>query len=243
MFRSGAVVFIVSIFAALTLGCATYRGTASSAEPATVARQGNWKMVPRFPLVRQVDDEDCGAASLAAVLRYWGQTATPESIEAALGQKDSRLQAGEMQSYAKSSGLRSYVFYGTMKDIAREIDQGRPVIVGLGKMFDGEKKALSHYEVVVGYEPTKKQVLLLDPGRGWQVDSFEGFAKEWAVSKAVTIVAYPATGGATASIDESYASREATAPEAKKYRAGDVLVISASTLAVILLVVLLIVLL
>jgi len=60
-----------------------------------------------------------------------------------------------------------------------------------------EKNALSHYEVVVGYEPNKKQLLLLDPARGWQVDSFEGFAKEWAVSKGVTIVTFPDSGAGT----------------------------------------------
>jgi len=43
---------------------------------------------------------------------------------------------------------------------------------------------------VVGYEPKKRLVLLLDPGRGWQVDTFEGFAREWAISKGVTVVAF-----------------------------------------------------
>jgi hypothetical protein len=42
--------------------------------------------------------------------------------------------------------------------------------------------------------------------------------------------------------EQRYASREAAAPQAKKYRGGDVIVISASVLVVILLVVLIIVL-
>jgi hypothetical protein len=58
------------------------------------------------------------------------------------------------------------------------------VIVGLGKKYE-ESRAISHYEVVVGYEPKKQRVLLLDPGRGWQVDSLRGFAEEWARSKGV----------------------------------------------------------
>lgn len=175
--------------AALSLGCATYRGTASEAQPSVVAREGAWLMVPRFPLVFQADNDDCGAAALAAVVRFWGYPASPQSIEAALGRKDNRLQAGDMETYARSLGLRSYVFFGTMKDIVHELEQGRPIIVGLGKKME-EKKAISHYEVVVGYEPKKKELLLLDPGRGWQIDSLDGFAKEWALSKAVTIVAF-----------------------------------------------------
>ena len=175
--------------AGLSLGCAAYRGTATEAQPSVVAREGAWMMVPRFPLVFQADNDDCGAAALAAVMRFWGYPASPQSIEAALGRKDNRLRAGDMETYARNAGLRSYVFFGTMKDIVHELGQGRPVIVGLGKKFE-EKKAISHYEVVVGYEPTKKQLLLLDPGRGWQIDSLDGFAKEWALSKAVTIVAF-----------------------------------------------------
>jgi predicted double-glycine peptidase len=255
---SGTLVLIA--MAALSFGCASYRGTATGTQPSVVAQQGQWTMVPNFPHTAQTGDKDCGAAALAAVLRYWGHSASPESIEATLGRADNRLQAGDMEAYTRSLGLRSYVFFGTMKDVMHEIEQGRPVIVGLGKMVD-EKKALSHYEVVVGYEPNKKQVLLLDPARGWQVDSFDGFAKEWAISKAVTIVAFPATEMAAAGIAEAaaktaslppgtalgsltdaqrYAARETASPDAKKYRGGDYIVISASALAVILLVVLII---
>ena len=263
---------VLVAIAALGLGCASYRGTANAAQPSVVAQEGQWTMVPSFPLVQQADDNDCGAAALAAVLRFWGRAASPQSIEASIGRSDNGLQAGDMETYARSMGLRSHVFYGTMKDIVHELEQGRPVIVGLGKMFE-EKKAVSHYVVVVGYEPNKKQLLLLDPGRGWQVDSLDGFAKEWAISKAVTIVAYPDIGTgsgavaaesvpkvtvsvspkvasvprgaalATATEDQRYADREAAAPDAKKFTGGNVIVISATTVAIILLIVIIIILL
>ena len=249
----GAALFLI-IMATFAVGCASYRGTATSAQPSVVSQEGHWTMVRNFPHVAQQGDKDCGAASLAAVLRYFGQSASPESIATAMNSTDSRLSAGEMATYARDAGLRSYVFYGTMKDVVHELDRGRPVIVGLGKMID-EKKALSHYEVVVGYEPNKKQVLLLDPARGWQVDSYEGFANEWAISKAVTIVVLPdAQKGTATRLDrragtelepstteaQLYAAREATSPEAKKYRGGDYIVISASALIVILLVVIIV---
>jgi predicted double-glycine peptidase len=255
---------VLAAMATLIFGCASYQGTASTAQPSTLAQQGQWTMVRNFPHVAQTHGSDCGAAALAAVLRFWGHSASPQSIEAALGAEDNRLKAGDMESYARTLGMRSYVFYGTMKDVVHELEQGRPVIVGLGKMVD-DKKALSHYEVVVGWEPNKKQVLLLDPARGWQVDSLEGFAREWAVSKGVTIVAFPDSGAASASAANSdsapkavslpvgaavasmtdaqrYAARETTSAEAKKYRGGDYIVISASALAVVLLVVLILIL-
>jgi ABC-type bacteriocin/lantibiotic exporter with double-glycine peptidase domain len=181
------------LVAVMSLGCATYRGTATSAEPVALARQGNWYMVASFPLVRQEKSNDCGAAALASVLKFWGRPATPSSIEAAIGRKEARLRAGDMAEYARKQGLRAYVFFGTMNDVVYELKRGRPVIVGLGKEY-AEKKAISHYEVVVGYEPKQKRVLLLDPGRGWQVDSLDGFAEEWVRSKGVTLVAFEPPG-------------------------------------------------
>jgi ABC-type bacteriocin/lantibiotic exporter with double-glycine peptidase domain len=175
--------------AILCLGCASYTGTARAVDPYAAARQGKWWMVPSFPRVMQDQRNDCGAAALAAVMRFWGHPDTPELIEQELGRSDHRLRAGDIANYARTKGLHSYVFFGTMTDVAHELRRGRPVIVGLGKSF-AEKKALSHYEVVVGYEPEKKLVLLLDPGRGWQVDTLRGFAEEWARTKGVTIVAF-----------------------------------------------------
>jgi len=259
-----AFALLLAAIAALGLGgCASYQGTATSVQPSVVAKEGQWLMLPNFPFVPQETDSDCGAAALSAVLRYWGHSTTPQSIQAAIGADDKRLKAGDMEAYARSLGMRSYVFLGSMKDVVHELQQGRPVIVGLGKMVE-EKKALSHYQVVVGWEPNKKQVLLLDPERGWQVDSLEGFAKEWAISKGVTMVAFPDNGAlgrsvttesvpravgspstaALASLTDAqrYAAKEATSPEAKEYRGGNYIVISASALVIVLLIVLILVL-
>jgi len=177
------------LFGVLSAGCASYQGTSKTVHPSVVVSEGAWILVPNFPLVLQEASDDCGAAVLASVLRFWGYTATPGAISARLGDKDNRLKAGDMATYARSHGLKAYVFFGTMQDIEHELARGRPVIVGLGKMV-GAKEALSHYQVVVGYEPIKKQLLLLDPARGWQTDSLAGFEKEWALTKAVTIVAF-----------------------------------------------------
>jgi ABC-type bacteriocin/lantibiotic exporter with double-glycine peptidase domain len=182
--------WLVLVFVAvLGSGCSVYQGSAKAAEPAALAREGDWTMIENFPLVRQVDDDDCGGAALASVLRFWGVSATPESVEAAIGRVDRRLSAGDMADHARSKGLRAFVIFGTMDDVLHELDRGRPVIVGVGKKVVSGK-ALAHYEVVVGYEKKKQQVLTLDPGQGWQVNSVLGFAEEWARSGGVTIVTF-----------------------------------------------------
>jgi ABC-type bacteriocin/lantibiotic exporter with double-glycine peptidase domain len=177
----------------MSSGCANYQGTARAAEPAVVAKEGRWVMVSGVPHVRQENERECGAAVLASVLRFWGRSATPKSVEAALGVKNERLRAGDMAKHARSQGLRAYVFFGTMDDVVYELEQGRPVIVGLGKEYDGGH-AVSHYEIVVGFEPETKRVLLLDPARGFQIDSVRGFVEEWSRSKGVTLVVFAAEG-------------------------------------------------
>lgn len=181
-------------FSTSSVACASYAGTAKSADPTALAQQGNWVMVPGFHPVLQESSDDCGGAALAAVLRYWGRDVTPRAVEARVGRENRRLRAGDMVAYARSEGLRSYVFFGTMDDLRYELEQRRPVVVGLGKAIDS-KHALLHYEVVVGYEPNQRHLLLLDPDRGFQVDSVEGFSTEWMRSKGVTIVTFPPTAG------------------------------------------------
>lgn len=189
--RRGRKIFhlVFAAIAAASLGCASYQGSAKEVRPSTLVRDENWVMVRGFPRVLQRGNHDCGAASLAAVLEFWGHRTTPEQISEALGKRNEQLRARDIEVYAKREGLSSFVFFGTMNDLIYELKRGRPVIVGVGKPYS-DKKALAHYEVVVGYEPKKRQVLLLDPARGWQVDSFEGFAREWSVSKGVTVVAF-----------------------------------------------------
>jgi hypothetical protein len=183
---------------ASSAGCASYAGTAKSAEPEVLARQGEWLMVRGVPLVRQESRDDCGAAALASVLRFWGREATPGAIEARIGRENRRLRAGDIVGFARAEGLRSYVFFGNMADIRYELTQGRPVLVGLGKALDS-KRAVLHYEVVIGYEPKQARLLLLDPDRGFQVDSVDGFSTEWMRSKGVTIVTFRPTPAAETS--------------------------------------------
>jgi hypothetical protein len=52
-------------------------------------------------------------------------------------------------------------------------------------------RALAHYEVVIGLNRSRRRVLSLDPAVGVRENSFEGFAREWAPTRQVTIVVFP----------------------------------------------------
>src|SRR5262245_18780223 len=110
LFRSStaSLRLVITTIAALSLGCSAYRTTAKDARPSELARDGNWVMARRFPLVLQSGTKDCGAASLTAVIRYWGRAATPEAIEASTGHSGERLRAGDLERFARDSGLASY---------------------------------------------------------------------------------------------------------------------------------------
>src|SRR5690242_17233076 len=83
--RGSGVRLIASMLALCAMavvgtGCASFKGAAPPEQSA--AAQERWTKLADFPLVRQEKGDDCGAAALSAVVRYWGYPASAESIEA-----------------------------------------------------------------------------------------------------------------------------------------------------------------
>jgi ABC-type bacteriocin/lantibiotic exporter with double-glycine peptidase domain len=190
----------------LWAGCAGapgYRGTAVPAEqPQKLAKEDGWIVVHDVPLIRQ-KAKDCGPAALSSVLTYWGEPTSAHEVRAALGRPQTeRLKAGELREYARQRGFLAFAFYGSWSDIKHELENGRPVVVGVAKPY-GKDRALAHYEVVVGLNATKQQILLMDPADGWRKNTLTGFESEWAPTKHITLVVFP-----NESKSERSASRE-----------------------------------
>lgn len=179
-----------------TVGCASYRGSAHDVTPSSLASDQGWDRIEHLPVARQAGAKDCGAAALSSVLRYWERAPNPagdrEVIDRTLRQKpDQGLSAGALRDYARQQGFQAYVFHGTLADLKHEISAGRPVIVGVHKPLTDDKW-LTHYEVFVGIQPEKKQVLTFDPAHGLRENSLDGFLDEWKRSGQVTLVVLPA---------------------------------------------------
>jgi ABC-type bacteriocin/lantibiotic exporter with double-glycine peptidase domain len=177
------------LVAALLAGC--YTGSARSVSPLDVARDPGWLLVPGVSFHGQRGDDDCGAAALSMVLRYWGLAVTPEQITSARPPApDGRrgLRAGELRDFSRTRGLQAFVVRGQLTDIAGELQRARPVIVGLGKPHGAE--LLGHYEVVVGLHRARRRILTLDPAHGWRENSLEGFAGEWAPAQQLLLVVF-----------------------------------------------------
>lgn len=100
----------------------------------------------------------CGPASLAMVLRYWGEAVNQEEIGAALYLPSAKGTLNlDLEFYARRRGFRAEGFRGTLAEVKAEIDQGRPVIVfqdqGIGPL------AFPHFLVVIGYDDTRELIL------------------------------------------------------------------------------------
>ncbi len=185
--RLGAAL-LCGALAVSSAGCASYRGGAQNARAEQVESDPGWIGTSKLRDVRQEGNKDCGAAALSAVLDYWGAGVDAKRIDRELRPGAGRgIRAGDLRDYARKRGLLAFTFYGTMSDLQRELDLGRPVIVGTIKPYSDDR-GLQHYEVVVAYHPKKRLVLTMDPAHGFRTNSLDGFLAEWASTNWVTVV-------------------------------------------------------
>ncbi|HEY7373209.1 MAG TPA: cysteine peptidase family C39 domain-containing protein [Polyangia bacterium] len=167
--------------------CQAGRGRVVS--PADVAAQHSWVLVDGVPFVRQHAERDCGAAALAMVLRYWGVAVDERSLAAALPAPGERgLRASELRELARARGLDAFLIKGEPADLRGEIERRRPLIVGLAR--PSGRAAIGHYEVVIGFDHTRRRILTLDPAAGFRDSSVEEFATEWAGAQQLALVVF-----------------------------------------------------
>lgn len=148
----------------LLLSCAV---TTVSSESGTVIER-----VPFFPQ----ESYQCGPASLAGVLKYWGVEVSPEGIADEIYSSSARGTLDmDMVFYAEDKGLKASRYRGSIEDIRENIDSGRPVIVMVDYGFWAYQQ--NHFMVIAGYNEsgvvanTGKDRLKLIP--------FDKFLKSW----------------------------------------------------------------
>ncbi len=169
---------------------ACYRGGSRPVEMSQLTASPDWITLTRVPTLVQDGEHDCGAAATAMVLDYWGQKVEPEEIRKQSGVPDDKgISAGFLRDYLRGRGLQAYLLEGTMNDLARELREGRPVLVGVAKPYTTGTYA--HYQVVVAINLSSKELAVIDPADGWREYAFLDFAKEWAAVHALTLVVSP----------------------------------------------------
>jgi ABC-type bacteriocin/lantibiotic exporter with double-glycine peptidase domain len=177
----------IVLVVALVTACSSYRGTAVDTSPAKLAREPGWVLLQGVPYVKQDTEYECGAAAISMVMSYWTGVDTRSVVAHFRPVSERGIAAGKLRDYARDQGLASYVIEGDFKDIVRELEAGRPVLVGLIKP-QSRNRGLAHYEVVVGLNRERQRIVTLDPAEGWRENTLDGFAHEWVVAGRVTLI-------------------------------------------------------
>ena len=102
--------------------------------------------IPFFPQ----EAFQCGPASLASVLNYWGIRVSPDEIATEIYSPSARGTLNlDMILYAEKKGTKAIYYQGSLEDIRNKIDLGYPVIVLVDLGFWIYQQ--NHFMVVVGY--------------------------------------------------------------------------------------------
>jgi len=138
------------------------------------------------PFIAQ-QQNGCGSASLAMVIRYWGREADVARIQRELYvPAEKGISATGMKRYLEEHGFEAHMFRGEWQDLQHHLSLGRPLIV----CFKPSRRAALHYAVAAG--AGEESVALNDPGdrklRKWERAEFE---RLWRASGAWTLLAVP----------------------------------------------------
>ena len=128
-------------------GCAAGPDNVTSGVSQSIG-SGRVNKVPFYPQV----SFQCGPASLAGVLNFFGEGVTPDEIAEAIFRRDIRGTVTlDMVLYARRRGFFAEWYNGSVDDIRRSVDGSVPLIVMVDLGFAGVPK--NHFMVVVGYTP------------------------------------------------------------------------------------------
>lgn len=166
---------------------------------ASQAQSGVWLDVP---FVNQ-EKNGCGAASIAMIVQYWhrqqGETTNGDASEiyrALYSGKAHGIYASDLERYLNRHGYQAFAFRGQWSDLKEHLEKGRPLIVALKPLREGE----FHYVVVAGLDWTQDLVLINDPAeRKLLKRTRYDFEKQWKATNNWTLLAVPRQQGAVSS--------------------------------------------
>lgn len=157
------------------------------ATPGEIRDGGNIHMIDGVPFFAQ-EAYQCGPASLATVMNFWGIKVQPDEIAKEIFSESARGTLNiDMVSYPQRKGLLADQHIGTIEDLKKYIDAGYPAIVLVDYGFSLYQK--NHFMVVKGYN--ERGVIV---NSGIKRDKFipeKDFMKTWEKTKFWTLVIKP----------------------------------------------------
>ncbi len=124
--------------------------TACSAAPVhRIDHNAAIRLIPQIPFHPQ-DDFQCGPASLAAVLNFYGTDVTPAQIAAKIFSATARGTLDwDMVFFAESHGFKVRRYAGTEEDVRNNVEKGKPLIALVDYGYWVYEKR--HFLVITGY--------------------------------------------------------------------------------------------
>ena len=154
---------------------------------ATIHSTGKNHIIENVPFYPQTSHQ-CGPASLAGVLNYWGIKVTPEEIAKEIYSSSARGTLNiDMVLYAQRKGLTAIQYEGTVEDLRKNIDSRYPIIVLVDYGFFSIQA--DHFMVVIGYN---EHGVIVNSGK--DKDKFiseKDFFKKWEKTKFWTLLIQP----------------------------------------------------
>jgi ABC-type bacteriocin/lantibiotic exporter with double-glycine peptidase domain len=157
-----------------------------------------------LPLVHQDALYDCGLASISALCQYWS-VSIPDAQRASLARTAAErngLSGDELRSALEDLGFETYLFAGsldrTLTGLYGHVDAGRPPLV----MLSGDGTT-HHYELVLGYDEARGNLILLDPRVGEVLMPVAVFERNWKRCQRFTLLASRAESEPEAQVPDS----------------------------------------
>ena len=136
---------------------------------------GTIRIIEDVPFYPQ-ESFQCGPASLAGILNYWGVHISPGEIAAEIYSPKARGTLDlDMVLFAEKKGLKATQYQGSWEDLKRNIQANQPLVVLVDEGFWVYEK--NHFMVAVGYD---EEALIVNSGKDrHQFIPRKRFLKSW----------------------------------------------------------------
>jgi ABC-type bacteriocin/lantibiotic exporter with double-glycine peptidase domain len=153
------------------------------------AAAGHGHLIGTVPFIAQ-EAYQCGPASLAMVLQYYGAAVDAAEITSELYLPSVRGTLNlDLEFYARRRGFQARSFAGTLAQAKDELRRGHPLIVFQDLGMAGYP--VPHFAVLVGYDDRAEAVVLHSGTTADRVVSYPAFEQSWAKRKAWTLLITP----------------------------------------------------
>lgn len=142
-------------------------------------------------LSRQTDSKLCGLEVVKMLSGFHKKPISKEAqkILTELGQNKNGILGLDLKKVLNAENYFTVVVPGTLDwgvaGIYQQLDHKNPVIVMLGA------QEAFHYILIIGYDPTTKKIIFMDPKVGRYVATEEWFLEKWKLANNFTIISYP----------------------------------------------------